>query len=127
MRTTITNPSDPLVDRDPDDPQDRDDRNYAAIEARQGRLGRPVLMVLVVGLALAFIGWALVEFWGQTLPEQPQSPAATTQKDPNPPGSEVPTFDSPNATSTHQTPQPDPQRSPQASSTGAAPAPDNAP
>ncbi|MBB4067192.1 hypothetical protein [Gellertiella hungarica] len=127
MRTNIQNPSDPLVDRDPDDPTDLNDRDFQAREARQGRLGRPVLTVLIAGLALAFIGWAAVEFWGQTMPDDQLPKQVTTDQNTDQPGSEVPTVDSPNATNTHQTPPPDVNRSPQASSTGSAPAPANSP
>lgn len=127
MRTNTTNTTDSLIDRDPDDPADYGERDFAAREARQGRLGKPVLAVLIAGLALAFLGWAAVEFWGQTLPDDNRPAMATTEQNRDVPGSEVPTIDSPNATNTHQTPQPDVQRSPQASSTGSAPAPDNAP
>ncbi len=127
MRTTMKNPTDPVVDRDIDDPSDLNERDFAAREARQGRLGRPVLGVLIVGLALAFIGWAAVEYWGQTLPDDKLPQQVNTQNNSDTPGSEVPTFDSPNATNTHQTPPPDVDRSPQAGSTGGAPAPDNTP
>lgn len=125
MRTNMQNTPDTLLDRDPDDTTHLDERSLSAREARQGRLGRPVLGVLIVGLALAFLGWAAVEFWGQTLPDDPRPAQVTTDANRDTPGSEVPTVDSPNATNTQQTPQPDVQRSPQASSTGAAPAPDN--
>ncbi len=127
MRTNMQNPPNTLIDRDPDDPAELDDRDFAAREARQGRLGRPVLGVLIVGLALAFLGWAAVEFWGQTLPDDPQPAQVTTDQNTANPGDEVPTVDSPNATNTHQTPQPDVQRSPQASSTGSGTPPDNTP
>lgn len=127
MRTNMPNSTDTMMDRDPDDPIEMNDRDFSAREARQGRLGRPVLGVLVAGLALAFLGWAAVEFWGQTLPDDNRPATVTTEQNRDAPGSEVPTVDSPNATNTHQTPQPDVQRTPQASSTGSAPAPDNAP
>lgn len=42
-------------------------------EARQGMLGRPVLMVLVAGLALAMIAWAAAEFWGMSIDTQTPS------------------------------------------------------
>ncbi|TKT59847.1 hypothetical protein [Rhizobium sp. LC145] len=45
-------------------------------EARQARTGRPVLIVLVSGLILAFIAWGAVEWWGQTT-EPPAEQTAT--------------------------------------------------
>lgn len=36
-----------------------------AVEARQGFLGKPVLIVLVAGLALAAIAWAVAEGYGE--------------------------------------------------------------
>lgn len=42
-------------------------------EARQGMLGRPVLVVLVAGLALAMIAWAAAEFWGMSIDTQTPS------------------------------------------------------
>ncbi|MFC5392967.1 hypothetical protein [Bosea vestrisii] len=33
------------------------------VEARQGFLDRPVLVVLVAGLALAIVGWIVAEMW----------------------------------------------------------------
>lgn len=35
------------------------------VEARQGFLGRPVLLVLVAGLALATIAWVIAEGYGE--------------------------------------------------------------
>ncbi|MDW6021697.1 hypothetical protein SAZ10_07955 [Mesorhizobium sp. BAC0120] len=40
-------------------------------KARQGRRGRNVLLILLGGLLLAFIVWALVEIYGRTI-EPPQ-------------------------------------------------------
>ena len=40
-------------------------------KARQGRWGRNVLIILLGGLLLAFIVWALVEIYGRTI-EPPQ-------------------------------------------------------
>jgi len=40
-------------------------------KARQGRWGRRVLIILVVGLILAFIVWGLVEIYGRAI-EPPQ-------------------------------------------------------
>lgn len=36
-----------------------------ATEARQGRTGRPVLVVLICGLVLAFLAWGAAEWWGE--------------------------------------------------------------
>lgn len=38
----------------------------SGVEARQGLLGRPVLMVLIGGLALAAVAWAGVEIFGES-------------------------------------------------------------
>lgn len=38
-----------------------------ATEARQGNFGKPVLIVLVSGLLLAFVAWGAVEWWGKVL------------------------------------------------------------
>lgn len=46
-------------------------------EARQGVLGRPVLVVLVAGLALAMLAWAAAEFWGMAI--DTQTPSDATQ------------------------------------------------
>jgi len=37
----------------------------SATEVRQGRTGRPVLMVLICGLVLAFAAWGAAEWWGE--------------------------------------------------------------
>lgn len=37
------------------------------VQARQGFLGRPVLMVLIGGLILAAIAWAIAEFYGEAV------------------------------------------------------------
>ncbi len=47
-------------------------------EARQGRSGRPVLTVLIAGLALALIAWLGAEIWG----ESTDAPAANTATPP---------------------------------------------
>jgi hypothetical protein len=49
MRADIHSDSDPAVE--------------TPVEARQGFLDRPVLVVLVAGLALAMIGWVVAEMW----------------------------------------------------------------
>jgi len=52
-----------------------------ATEARQGSFGRPVLMVLVAGLILAFIAWGAAEYWGESIDVDPK-PTASTAPDP---------------------------------------------
>ena len=42
---------------------DADPAVETPVEARQGFLDRPVLVVLVAGLALAIVGWILAEMW----------------------------------------------------------------
>ncbi|MCO6051611.1 hypothetical protein NGM99_17635 [Mesorhizobium sp. RP14(2022)] len=39
--------------------------------ARQGRRGSTVLIILVVALILAAIGWFAVEYYGQSIDNQP--------------------------------------------------------
>jgi hypothetical protein len=52
-------------------------------KARQGPLGRPVLLVLLGGLALAMIAWGAVEIWGEHI-DQPAAelPGAVTTTPP---------------------------------------------
>ena len=40
--------------------------DLSATQARQGLLGRPVLMVLIGGLVLAMIAWAVAEMFGES-------------------------------------------------------------
>lgn len=59
-------------------------KDYAARETRQGGLGRPVLKVLGISLALAFLVWGAVEIWGESTDptveaEQPSSTSNGTQ------------------------------------------------
>lgn len=83
MRTKISDPQNPMLDRDPDEPQDLSEQDFAAREARQGKLGRPVLAVLVTALALAFVVWAGVSYWGKQLPDGPENgTTAATQSEP---------------------------------------------
>lgn len=49
MRADVHSDADPAVE--------------TPVEARQGFLDRPVLVVLVVGLALAMVGWIVAEMW----------------------------------------------------------------
>jgi hypothetical protein len=46
-----------------------------ATEARQGRAGRPVLIVLICGLVLAFLAWGAAEWWGEATDAPPQQTA----------------------------------------------------
>lgn len=58
--------------------RDPDDRVVLTpTEARQGMLGRPVLYVLVIGLILAMLAWAVAEFWGMAI--DTQTPSDATQ------------------------------------------------
>lgn len=41
-------------------------KQYAARETRQGGLGQPVLRVLGISLALAFLVWGALEIWGES-------------------------------------------------------------
>jgi hypothetical protein len=52
---------DPIPPIRADDHSDDDPAVETPIEARQGFLDRPVLMVLVGGLALVILAWGLVE------------------------------------------------------------------
>ena len=45
-------------------------------KARQGHWGRHVLVILVVGLILAFIAWGLAELYGELI-DPPQSDIST--------------------------------------------------
>lgn len=53
-------------------------KTYAARESRQGGLGRPVLRVLGISLALAFLVWGAVEIWGQATDPVDPSPTSST-------------------------------------------------
>ena len=44
-------------------------------KARQGHWGRHVLIILLVGLILAFIVWGLVEIYGKVI-EPPEAPTS---------------------------------------------------
>jgi hypothetical protein len=87
-------------------------KDYAARETRQGGLGRPVLKVLGISLALAFLVWGAVEIWGESADptvdteqtsstsDGTQTPTQDTIDDSVPGGSEtVPTDRDPNADS----------------------------
>jgi hypothetical protein len=67
--------------QNPTDDRPRADRpvELTPTEARQGFLGRPVLAVLVIGLVLAMLAWAAVEFWGMSIaPRETTTDPATT-------------------------------------------------
>jgi hypothetical protein len=51
-------------------------------ESRQGRRGFPVLVVLVVGLALALAVWGVLEIWGEAIdaPSNEQPGGVSTQQ-----------------------------------------------
>ncbi|MBY3390357.1 hypothetical protein [Rhizobium laguerreae] len=67
-----------------DDNQQNGERRFVvetASKVRQGPWGRPVLMVLMGGLALVTIAWAVAEFWGESIDQDPQA-TVSTQPDP---------------------------------------------
>ena len=105
MRPNLQEPQNPMLERDPDEPLEYSDNDYQAREARQGRLGRPVLLVLLVGLALAFAVWAAVEFYGQQLPgsDRGGQPQVTTTEPAAPAGTEQPTVDNSASSGSQQT------------------------
>ncbi len=76
-------------------------------DARQGRTGRPVLIVLLAGLALALIAWLGAEMWGESTDapaENTATPPAQTNSPTQPdPPSTGPAVSAP----TDQTPHPD--------------------
>jgi hypothetical protein len=54
-----------------------------AEKARQGRLGRPVLVVLVSGLVLTMIAWAIAGFYGESADDDSRTtPAQVTMDKP---------------------------------------------
>lgn len=56
----------------------------SATEVRQGRTGRPVLMVLICGLVLAFVAWGAAEGWGEATDPAPEQTATTPAGDNTP-------------------------------------------
>lgn len=59
------------------------EKNIPATEARQGRRGTQILMVLVVGLALAGAVWLGLEFYGESIDRgSTEQPGATDQTAP---------------------------------------------
>ncbi|RDJ03800.1 hypothetical protein [Rhizobium grahamii] len=59
----------------------RDTVTETATEARQGSYGKPVLVVLVCGLVLAFVAWSAAEWWGESI-DADRQPTASTSNDP---------------------------------------------
>lgn len=51
----------------------------SGMEARQGFLGRPVLIVLVCGLALAIVAWVGAEFFGEATDNDARTGVEQTQ------------------------------------------------
>ncbi len=125
MRTNRTEPN----NLDPDRGLDQatgiaDDGDYRGTEARQGRSGKPVLAVLLGALALAFLVWAGVEFYGNTLPGNTPGNEATVAEPSTESGdgleNNVPTTENPNAAQTRQA-VPSLDGSPAAKGTGEGP------
>jgi hypothetical protein len=74
-------------------------------EARQGRPGRPMLIVLVAGLALALVAWLGAEMWGEATDapaEQTATPPAQSNAPETPaPQSTTPAVPAPTDQTTH--------------------------
>ena len=66
-------------------------KDYSARETRQGGLGRPVLKVLGISLALAFLVWGAVEIWGERV--DPSSPVDSSQTSSTSNGTQTPSQD----------------------------------
>lgn len=84
------------------------DEELKAREARQGRKGKPVLRVLIVGLALAFIAMGGYLFWvgGETPTEDPAITDETPITDPTHPENPAGAAPEPGQ------PEPDPETAP---------------
>lgn len=52
-------------------------RTVGTDKARQGRRGSPVLLILIAGLILAAIAWAIAEFYGQATEPEGRVPVQT--------------------------------------------------
>ena len=98
MNTPLDNNTPPRINRTTD-PVDRP-VEVSSTEARAGFLGRPVLMVLVAGIALAFIAWGAAEFFvtnptvDEPVASAPSEPAAvddTTTSSTRPADTEIKT------------------------------------
>lgn len=55
----------------------------SATQVRQGRRGRPVLVVLVIGLALALIVWLGTEIWGESTDAPSEEPSTAGEAGPS--------------------------------------------
>lgn len=76
-------------------------------DPRQGRTGRPVLIVLVAGLALAMIAWLGAEMWGEST-DAPAENTATPPGQSNSPTQPAPPSTGPAVSApTDQSPHPD--------------------
>ncbi|MCW5708111.1 hypothetical protein [Shinella sp.] len=64
-------------------------KDYAARETRQGGLGRPMLKVLGISLALAFLVWGAVEIWGESADPTVDTEQTSSTSD----GTQTPTQD----------------------------------
>lgn len=106
MRTNRTDPTDPMPNHTPGEPLDVTTTGIQASEARQGGTGRPVLAVLIGGLALAALVWAGVEFYGNQLPGNTPGTEATIGQPSTESGdgleNDVPTIENPNGEATRQ-------------------------
>ncbi len=106
MRTNRTELNTPTLDRTPGEPVDLTDPVIPATEAKQAGTGRPVLAVLIGGIALALLVWAGVEFYGNQLPGNTPGTEATVGQPTTGSGdnleNSVPTTDNPNAAATRQ-------------------------
>lgn len=82
------------------------DTDLTATEARQGGTGRPVLVVLMGGIALALLVWAGVEYYGSQLPGNTPGSEATVAQPSTESGdgleNDVPLQDNPNGAATRQ-------------------------
>ncbi|NTJ41469.1 hypothetical protein G6L28_02505 [Agrobacterium larrymoorei] len=61
-------------------PSNVEKKTFTPRETRQGVRGRPVLIILVISLFLAFAVWLIAEIWGETT----APPTAETQPAPGP-------------------------------------------
>lgn len=106
MRTDRTDPDTAIPDRAADMAAGTADADRTATEARQGGTGRPVLAVLVGGVALALLVWAGVEYYGSQLPGNTPGNEATVAQPSTESGdgleNDVPLQENPNGAATRQ-------------------------